>query len=135
MLICRYRYFLGFTLLELALVVMVLLTIVGAFFGASQPINNWRQATEAGLTLREVEVAQRQFLADNPQKDITTITQDDVLPYLDSNITEFPTVEDLEGNTLEILVNQSPPILVKAGTTEPYDINGSTTDGLWDVGR
>lgn len=125
----------GFTILELTLVILVLLGIVATFFGVSQPISNWQRASEAGLTLREVEVAQRQFLADNPQVDITTVTEAQVAPYLDGNPAVFPVVEDEDGNGLDILVDQSPPVYAEAGTSTSYDPSGASDDGLWDVGK
>jgi len=133
----------GFTILEVTIVILILLTVTGVFFGTSGNINQWRTAQSAGLTLRQVEVAQRQFLADNPQVNIANVTQANVANYLSGvNVNlppgtqpTLPQVLDLNGNVLSYDVTRSPPVFLVQGTTTIYDPEGNPNDGLWDVGK
>ena len=123
----------GMTLIEMTLVILLLLTLTGAFFASSGSLGDWQKAKEASSILREVEVAQREFLANNPQRDVSTLTEAEVISYLPGNSTTVPTAKDLDGNTLTINVAVSPPLLLSGGTV--YDPSGSNNDSLWDVGK
>jgi type II secretory pathway pseudopilin PulG len=56
----------AFTLLEMTIVILVLLTLVGVGLFSSKKMGEWRLGREAGETLRVVYSAQRMYLADNP---------------------------------------------------------------------
>ena len=118
---------LGLTLIEMTVVILLLLTLTGAFFVSAGSIGDWQKAKEASSILRDVEVAQREFLANNPQKDVAALTaadEADVISYLPGGQTSFPPVEDLDGNALTIDIKVSPPILRDSGGTR-YDESGS----------
>ena len=127
----------GLTLIEMTVVILLLLTLTGAFFASAGSIGDWQKAKEASSILREAEVAQREFLANNPQKDVTTLTatdRADIISYLPGGQTAFPDVFGLEGETLTININVSPPILEDSGGTR-YDKSATNDDSLWDVGQ
>lgn len=124
----------GFTLLEMSMVILVLLTLISAGFYASTSYRDWSRAREASETLRGVYVAQRTYLADHPTTPVSSLTPELLLPYLPNGPAAFPTGTSLTDTTLTILVSVSPPIMTTNGAT-PYDPSGSTTDSLWDVGE
>lgn len=124
----------GFTLLEMTIVILVLLTLVGIGTYSSGRFADWKLGREAGETLREVHAAQRMFLADRPTTPVANITNADLLPYMRNNITSMPTVESLDGDQLPIMVNVSPPV-VNSGGGVAYDPSGSSSDSLWDIGQ
>jgi type II secretory pathway pseudopilin PulG len=124
----------AFTLLEMTIVLMVLMTLVGIGVFSSKKIGEWKLGREAGETLRTVYSAQRMFLADNPTTLVGNITSANIIPYLPNSATTMPTVKSLTGATLSILVNVSPPV-INTGTGTTYDPSGSNTDSLWDVGQ
>jgi type II secretory pathway pseudopilin PulG len=124
----------AFTLLEMTIVILVLLTLVSVGMFSSKKMREWRLGREAGETLRSVYSAQRMFLADSPTTRVVDITAANIIPYLPNNVTSIPTVKSLTGDTLGILVNQSPPV-INAGGNVVYDPSGSNTDSLWDVGE
>lgn len=124
----------AFTLLEMTIVVLVLLTLVGTGVFSSRKMGEWKQGREAGETLRTVHTAQRMFLADNPTTIVSAITAAQIIPYLPSSAVAMPTVKSLDGDTLSIIVNQSPPV-INAGSGVTYDPSGSNNDSLWDVGK
>ncbi len=121
-------------MLEMSIVIMVMLSLIGIGMYSSRGISEWKLAREAGETLRTVATAQRMFLADNPTTIVANITAAQILPYIPSQPTTMPTVKSLEGATLGILVNQSPPV-INNGSGVRYDPSGSFTDSLWDVGQ
>lgn len=124
----------AFTLLELSVVLMVLLTLIGTSLFVSKKMSEWKLGRTASETLRQVYSAQRMFLSDNPTRLVSTITATDVIPYLPGGLTAIPTVKSLAGNQLSILVNVSPPI-INNGSGTAYDPSGNTRDSLWDVGE
>ncbi len=120
------------TLLEMTIVILVLLSLIGAVGFSTKKISEWKLGREAGETLRLVYTAQRQLLADQPTKPVSDIEGSDLLPYL-NNYSAIPTIEDLNGDQLPINFNVSPPVV---GTGEtPYDPSGKDSDSLWDVGQ
>ena len=121
------------TLIEMTIVILLLLTLTGAFFASTGSIGDWQKAKEASSILREVEVAQREYLANHPQRDVSTLTDAEVLSYLPGPPANLPTARDLDGNDLTIKVSVSPPVLLSGGNT--YDPSGSDNDSLWDVGK
>ena len=130
----------GFTLLELSMVMLVLLSLIGIGLYSSRKMDENRLAREATETLRTVYTAQRMFLADNPTTLVTNITASNLLPYIAGNPTSLPKVTSLTGASLGIMVNVSPP-RINAGSGVIYDPSGDPndaktfTDGLWDVGE
>jgi prepilin-type N-terminal cleavage/methylation domain-containing protein len=128
----------GFTLIEMSLVIFVLLALLTSGFFVSNIVGQWKLGRDASETLRNVYVAQRTYLADNPTVPVTSLTQAMLLPYLPNNPATFPTASSLEKATLHARVNVSPPYMTVtaggiAGTR--YDPSQTTTDSLWDVGE
>lgn len=124
----------GFTLLEMTVVIMIMLALMGTGLFVSNQFGNWQMGRTASEDLRSVYAAQRMFLSDNPTATVSTITTGQIVPYLASRATTIPTVKSLEGNTLAIRVNVSPPN-IESGPGGIYDPSGSSTDSLWDVGK
>ncbi len=124
----------AFTLLEMTIVILVLLSLAGIGMFSSNRMNEWKLGREASETLRTVHSAQRMYLADNPTTLVANITEANLIPYLPNNANAMPTVKSLTGDNLTILVTQSPPV-INAGGDVVYDPSGSNTDSLWDVGE
>lgn len=124
----------GFTLLEMTIVIMVLIALISTGLFVNTKMDEWKLGRAASETLRQVYSAQRMFLADNPTRLVSAITNTDVIPYLPGNVTSLPTVQSLTGANLGILVNVSPPV-INAGSGVPYDPSGDNRDSLWDVGE
>lgn len=124
----------AFTLLEMTVVILVLLSLIKIGLFTFSKMDEWRLGREASETLRSVYSAQRMYLADNPTASVSEITSALLLPYLPNHATVMPTVTSLTGATLSLLVNVSPPT-VNAGSGVTYDPSGSTHDSLWDVGE
>lgn len=124
----------GLTLIEMTVVILVLLALTGGFFVTTGPVADWQKGRIASTVLRDVEVAQRQFLADNPQRPVSSLTVAEVSSYLPGSPAGLPTMEDLDGNTLTAKIDVSPPVAQTSGG-EVYDPSGTTSDSLWDVGQ
>ncbi len=124
----------AFTLLEMTIVILVLLSLAVIGMFSSNRMNEWKLGREASETLRTVHSAQRMYLADNPTTLVANITEAKLISYLPNNANAMPTVKSLTGDNLTILVNQSPPV-INAGGDVVYDPSGSNTDSLWDVGE
>lgn len=124
----------GVTLIELTVVIFVILSIMSATMYFAGNLGEWNKGKRASAALREVYAAQRSYLADNPRNSVSSITSNDLIPYLPSGGATLPAVEDLNGNPLAYDVTQSPPVLNGSGGTV-YDPSGSTKDSLWDVGE
>lgn len=124
----------GFTLLEMTIVILVLLTLVGVGMFSYRKMDEWKLGRTAAETLRDVYSAQRMFLSDNPTTPVASITDANLLPYMRDNPATMPTVESVEGDQLTIKVNASPPVIT-AGSGVVYDPSGKTGDSLWDVGK
>ena len=124
----------GVTLVELTVVIFVILSIMGATMYFAGNIGEWSKGKKAAAALREVFVAQRSYLADNPRQQVASITRNDLIQYLPSGGSLLPRVEDLNGNSLSYDVTKSPPVLTELSGVV-YDPSGSPTDSLWDVGE
>lgn len=124
----------GFTLVEMTVVIMVMMTLMGSGLYVSRQYGNWQMGRTASEDLRSVFAAQRMFLADNPTATVNTISTAQIVPYLANRAVAIPTVKSLQGTTLTIRVNVSPPN-INNGSGGIYDPSGSTTDSLWDVGQ
>ena len=120
------------------MVILVLMTLVSVGFYGSNAYRDWSLAREASESLRTAYVAQRTYLADNPTTPVTSLTHALLLPYVPNNPATFPTGKALNGATLTVRVNVSPPYMTTtAGGVggDAYDPSGSSTDSLWDVGE
>lgn len=124
----------GVTLVEMTLVILIILTLVGVGSFSMGKISEFKLGRSASETLRTVYTAQRIYLSDHPTKKVSEITAADIIPYLPDNANSLPTVESLDGATLGITVNVSPPV-INGGVGGAYDPSGSSTDSLWDVGK
>lgn len=124
----------AFTLLEMTVAILVMLTLIKLGFTGSQKMNEWKMGRAASEELRVVYSAQRMYLADNPTTPVSSLTSAMLLPYMQGNVTVMPTIKPIKGTALQILVNVSPPI-INSGNGSAYDPSGSSTDSLWDVGE
>jgi prepilin-type N-terminal cleavage/methylation domain-containing protein len=124
----------GFTLVEMTIVVMILLTLVGVGLYSTNSIKDWRLGRDASEKLRTVHAAQRLCLSDNPTLAVSALTPALVVSYLPNQATSIPTVESLTGATLSIKVDVFPPI-INNGSGGTYDPSGNGKDSLWDVGE
>jgi type II secretory pathway pseudopilin PulG len=124
----------GFTLVEMTVVILVLMTLIGTGLFVSRQYGNWQKGRAASEHLRSVYAAQRLFLADNPTTVVDDITAENLIPYLSNRAAAIPTVESLTGTTLTIKVNVNPPV-IDDGSGGIYDPSGSSQDSLWDVGK
>ncbi|NNC88144.1 MAG: type II secretion system protein [Akkermansiaceae bacterium] len=123
----------GFTLIEMTLVIAILLALVTASTYFANNVGDWRRGKLANEALNEVYAAQRSYLADNPRTRVADLTDAQVIPYLPMSDGAYPTVLDLDGNTLDYDITVSPPVLMSGGI--PYDPSGADDDSLWDVGK
>lgn len=133
----------AFTLLEMTIVILVLLTLIGTGVFSAGKMGEWKQAREVGEALRTVRTAQRMFLADNPTTLVANITEAELIPYIPgvSQTPPMPTtlsavlpaLKSLNGSSLGFLVNEFPPRVAISGVK--YDPSGSDTDSLWDSGK
>jgi type II secretory pathway pseudopilin PulG len=117
------------TVIEVTIVLSVMLMLASVVVFSAAGIDEWKKARNAGMELQSVYIAQKSFLADHPTSSVASITDSDILPYL-QGATSIPTVEALDGSTMSIDLTKMPP--VAAGGYDPSD---SDEDGLWDVGR
>jgi prepilin-type N-terminal cleavage/methylation domain-containing protein len=122
----------GFTLVELSVVIAVILVLVGAASLGIKPYYAYRDGRTAGEMLRSVKAAQLMFLADHPSTLVSSLTADNspttgLLPYMPNGV--WPTLPSLNGAVPTISCTVFPPVISVA------DPSGSTTDGLWDVGK
>lgn len=124
----------GFTLLEMTVVILVLMTLIGTGLFVSTQYQEWQLGRTASEDLRMVHAAQRQYLADNPTVAVSAITAEMLIPYLTNRAEALPTVKSLEGTTLTIKVNVNPPV-INDGSGGVYDPSGSPEDSLWDAGK
>jgi prepilin-type N-terminal cleavage/methylation domain-containing protein len=120
----------GFSLVEMTIVMMILLTLVGVGFYSASSIKDWRLGREASEKLRTVHAAQRLCLSDNPTVAVSALTPDLIIPYLPNQATAIPTVESLTGATLSIKVDVFPPI-INNGSGAAYDPSRNQKDSLW----
>ena len=123
----------GFTLLEMTVVIMVLLSLMSLGLFISSKYSEWQTGRAASEELRSVYSAQRLYLADNPTVTVASITATNLIPYLASGATTLPVVTSLEGTTLTIKVDVTPPVFLKGTAT--YDPSGAPLDSVWDVGQ
>ncbi len=123
----------GFSILEVTVVIVVLLTLIGVSVLALGGYKEWKLGTEASRVLRMVYNAQRTYLAEHPTESVSSLTAEKIIPYLSDNSTALPTAQALDDSVLTVDVTVSPPILV-GGDGNNYDPSGDADDGLWDVG-
>lgn len=123
----------GVTLIELTVVIFVILSMIGAtmYFGGN--LSAWKKGKAASESLRAVYAAQRAFLADNPRRTLASLTSEELVGYLPNQSGRMPSIESLDGASLTIDVNKSPPVCQTADGVV-YDPSNSIDDSLWDVG-
>ena len=124
----------AFTLLEMTVVIMVLLTLIGISVYSVGSVSSWRKGREASDKLLSVQTAQRLYLSDHPTTDVGSLTAAMLIPYLPDRATAIPTVISLEDAELSIKLNVFPPIVVNQSGSV-YDPSGNNKDSLWDVGE
>jgi len=121
----------GLTIIEMTVVLAVLLMLASMVFISLNGMEDYKKAKVAGEQLREVYIAQKTYLADNPTDTPASFTDQSLLvQYLPNGATAIPVVETLAGTTPGIDCTKMPPVVVG-----PYDPSGDTDDGLWDVGK
>jgi prepilin-type N-terminal cleavage/methylation domain-containing protein len=120
----------GFSLVEMSVVIAVILLLAGAASLGIKPYYAYRDGRAAGEMLRAVKAAQLMYLSDYPSTPVANLTQALLLPYMPNGA--WPTLPLVNGQQPTIDCTQFPPVAVLGGT---YDPSGSTTDGLWDVGK
>lgn len=124
----------GFTLLEMSIVIMVLISLLSVGLYVGNKTDEWRYGREASEALRAVYAAQRLYLSDFPTRPVSALTAAELIPYLPNSATAMPTIRNAEGQVISILVNVSPPV-ASASAGAVYDPSGSSRDSLWDVGQ
>ncbi|MEJ6702368.1 MAG: type II secretion system protein [Akkermansiaceae bacterium] len=123
----------GVTLIEMTVVIVMLMVLIGMSMLAVNGYKEWELASEATQKLRMVYNAQRTYLAEHPTESVDSLTDVKIIPYLTDDLIALPTAETLDGNTITVKVDVSPPVYVDEGGAN-YDPSGKTDDGLWDVG-
>ena len=123
----------GMTIIEMSLTLALMMSLAAVVVYTASGVGDWKRARNASIELRNVYVAQKSYLADNPTRRIADATAADLIPYLTGGATAIPTVEANNGSSLSINFNVIPPVASSGGSA--YDPSGSSTDGLWDVGR
>ena len=125
----------GFSLVEMAVVIAVILLLAGAASLAVKPYLAYRDGRAAGEMLRAVKAAQLMYLSDNPSTPVANLTPALLLAYMPNGT--WPTLPlGQNGQLLTINCAQFPPVAVlKSDGKTTYDPSGSNTDGLWDVGQ
>src|ERR1700736_1275170 len=121
----------GTTLVELSVtiaVILLLVSIVTLGIGAYRAYRDGRAAREM---LSSVKAAQLMYLADNPSTPVANLTAALLTPYMPNGT--WPTLPAVGTQTPTINCAVFPPVAVLGGAT--YDPSGSSTDGLWDVGK
>lgn len=124
----------GYTLLELSVVIVVMISLISTGLFVSKQIEVDRKGREASEVLRTVYTAQRLYLSEYPMEGVSQLTAEKLIPYLSNKASSMPTVKSLSGNQLSIVVNQFPPY-IDAGSGLRYDPSGNIKDTLWDVGE
>ena len=121
----------GTTLVELSVTIGVIVLLAGIVSISVQPFIAYRDGRAAGEALRSVKAAQLLYLADHPATPVNSLTQAILLPYMPNGA--WPTLPKVATQTPTINCTVFPPAAVLGGGT--YDPSGSSTDGLWDVGK
>jgi type II secretory pathway pseudopilin PulG len=128
----RWRSALGFSLLELSLVIALILGLCGAIGFGVAAIQKWKKGKDASLALQAVYAAQRSYMADHPTADVAAVTSGQLQAYLPQGWTTMPVVTGLADEALTVDFSVMPPKLLLG--TSPYDPSSRTDDGLWDTG-
>jgi prepilin-type N-terminal cleavage/methylation domain-containing protein len=121
----------GFTLVEMTVAIAVILVLIGIASLGVKPYYAYRDGRAAGEMLRSVKAAQLMYLSDNPSTAVTALTQALLTPYMPNG--SWPTLPLVGAVQPTINCTVFPPVALLSGAT--YDPSGSTTDGLWDVGK
>ena len=121
----------GTTLVELSVTIAVILLLASIVTIGIGPYIAYRDGRAAGEVLSSVKAAQLMYLADNPATPVTSLTPALLTPYMPNGT--WPTLPTVGTQTPTINCAKFPPVATLGGAT--YDPSGSTTDGLWDVGK
>jgi prepilin-type N-terminal cleavage/methylation domain-containing protein len=124
----------GFTLVEMAVVIAVILLLAGAASLGIKPYYAYRDGRAAGEMLRAVKAAQLMYLSDNPSTPVTSLTSGptgNLAPYMPNGT--WPTLPSVNGAVPTINCTVFPPVAVLSGATYPPP--PAKTDGLWNVGQ
>lgn len=122
----------GLTLIEISVVIAMMLALASIATFSVGNMTEWKQAREAGESLRSVYLAQKAYLADHPSTDIASLTEANLIPYLPNRSGAMPVVQSKQKTALSINVAVMPPVFLSSGAA--YDPSDSTEDSLWDVG-
>jgi len=122
----------GLTLVEISVVIAMMLALASITTFSVGNMTEWKQAREAGESLRSVYLAQKAYLADHPSKDIDTLTEQELIPYLPNRVGAMPSVQSRQKTALTIDITVMPPVYLSGGTA--YDPSDTNSDSLWDVG-
>lgn len=123
----------GMTIIEISIVLALMMGLASVVVFSASGIGKWKLARNASLDLKSVYVAQKSYLADHPTQSIANVTATELGPYMPMQGASIPTVESLDGAQLPVNFNVMPPVAVSGGAA--YDPSGSSSDGLWDVGK
>jgi type II secretory pathway pseudopilin PulG len=122
----------GTTLVELSVTIGVIILLAGIVSLSVQPFIAYRDGRAAGEALRAVKAAQLLYLADHPATDVTSLTQEMLLPYMPNGA--WPALPKVGSQQPTINCAAFPPVATLGGSA-PYDPSGPSDDGLWDVGK
>jgi len=139
-----FRFKVGFTLLELTVVMVVIMLLIGLFAFGMRGYRDWQKGAEAGTRLRAVYTAQLTYLSEHPTVEVENLAMTDIIPYLASGggflTSAIPDpvdlkevdifILDLDDGKLQIKVDKSPPYI-----DGDYDPSANPDDGQWDVGN
>ena len=129
----------GFTLIELTVVIVLILSIASISTFTVQSYVTWKEGIEAGAKLKEIHIAQKLYLADfpleTPSELADPVNKQKFLNYLDSFNKHLPIINAKKkdgGSELEINILVIPPTLLL--NNQEYDPTGKK-DNLWDAGQ
>ncbi|MBK1790113.1 hypothetical protein [Persicirhabdus sediminis] len=117
----------GTTLIEMTIVIMVILIIMGVATMSMNQYRDWATKQEAIEDLRSVHMSQKAYLADNPTKGPSTLTEALITPYM-PNQASFPTFKDKDDKPLEVTITTVPPTL----SGHPTGGSDDMEDGQWN---
>lgn len=123
----------GVTLIELVVVIAMLLVLATLGTLSVGAYQDWQKGLTAGEQIKSVYQAQRLYLSNYPTKTPADITLANIIKFMPNGATSLPVVTGLDGETLTIDFNTSPPVYKNGGAN--YDPSTTTTDSLWDAGE
>src|ERR1700730_10512007 len=121
----------GTTLVELSVTIAVILLLASIVTLGIGPYRAYRDGRAAGEMLSSIKASHLMYLADNPSTPVANLTAVLLTPYMPNG--KWPTLPAVGTQTPTINCAVFPPVATLGGAT--YDPSGSSTDGLWDVGK